>query len=240
MHTAMMLSFQDELEKIASHAAELAGLGILAAPSAAHLGGKEWSEKNKSRAEVAGLGVLAGPSALAVGKKAVGKGKAVLRAANVNKLRKAATEVAKHASDDNVINFQKKKEVKARTHLKNMMSRSREQLRSKATKGAALWAGGTLASIGGGLALNVALKNREKKKEKQKEAAPSMSAMMNMHRLADAAKAAKNVAKPAAQAAVKMPSQAAHAARASQYAGHAASGGHAWNPAAQAKRAIPL
>jgi hypothetical protein len=43
------------------HAVELAGLGTLAAPSVAHLRGKDWSEKNKSRAEVAGLGMLAAP-----------------------------------------------------------------------------------------------------------------------------------------------------------------------------------
>lgn len=45
------------------HAAELAGLGILAAPAASHLAGHEWkSQKAKNVAEVGGLGVLAAPS----------------------------------------------------------------------------------------------------------------------------------------------------------------------------------
>lgn len=155
-----------------SHAAELAGLGILAGPSAAHLAGKEMSEKNKARAEVAGLGVLAAPSALAVGKKAVGKGKAILRAARVNKLRDAAMGVAKHAS-------------------------------------------------------------------KLKLAAPSMGAMMNMHRLADAAKAAKGVAAPAAQAAAKLPNAAQQAGRAAHLGQHMAQGGHAFNPATRKTLSIP-
>lgn len=63
-----------------SHAAELGGLGILAAPSIQHLRGKEMSEKNKSRAEVAGLGVLAAPTAAAVAKKGLGMLKKVKRA----------------------------------------------------------------------------------------------------------------------------------------------------------------
>lgn len=218
MHTAMMLSFQDELEKIASHAAELTGLGILAAPSLGHMAGKEWSEKNKARAEVGGLGVLAAPSAVAVGKKAVSKGKAVLRAANVKKIRDAAVGVAKHAGVKDV--------AKRIYHSDKALHR---------TEG---FAAGTLSAVGA-KALGDKLKKKREDRLK-KEAAPSMSAMMNMHRLADAAKAAKGAVKPAAQAAVKMPSQAAHAARAQQLAGHAATGGHAWNPAAQAKRAIPL
>lgn len=63
-----------------SHAAELGGLGILAAPSVQHLRGKEMSEKNKSRAEIAGLGVLAAPTAATVAKKGLGMLKKVKRA----------------------------------------------------------------------------------------------------------------------------------------------------------------
>lgn len=168
MHTATLLSFQDELEKLASDAAELAGLGILAAPAVHHLvKNREWSEKNKSRAEVAGLGVLAAPAALNVGRKGISKLKAMSRAANVAKLRNAAMGVVKHA-------------------------------------------------------------------------APTMSAMANMHRLADAAKAVKGAAKPVAQAAGKALTSPNNMARASHLAGHVATGGHAWNPAAAAKRAISL
>lgn len=168
MHTATLLSFQDELEKISSHAAELAGLGILAAPAVHHLAkNTEWSEKNKSRAEVAGLGVLAAPSAYAVGKAGVGKVKAIARAARVAKLRDAAMGVAKHA-------------------------------------------------------------------------APTMSAMANMHRLADAAKAAVKPAAGAVAGAGKALTNPNNMARASHLAGHMAQGGHAWNPAAAAKRAISL
>lgn len=50
-----------------AHAAELAGLGILAAPAAHELANKEqaekfWTPKKKAIAEVSGLGVLAAPS----------------------------------------------------------------------------------------------------------------------------------------------------------------------------------
>jgi|SRR6267154_1751784 len=72
-----------------------------------------------------------------------------------------------------------------------------------------------------------------------KHAAPSMGAMMNMHRLADAAKAAKGVAKPMAQAGKALTSPN-NMSRASHLAANVATGGHAWNPAAAAKRAISL
>lgn len=46
-----------------THGAEIAGLGILAAPSVkAMVTGKNMSDKNTHRAEIAGLGVLAAPS----------------------------------------------------------------------------------------------------------------------------------------------------------------------------------
>ena len=61
-------SFIEGFEKRASHVADLAGLGVLAAPSIASLSGKPWKEKTKDKAEVAGLGILAAPSAYALGK----------------------------------------------------------------------------------------------------------------------------------------------------------------------------
>lgn len=63
-----------------AHAAELGGLGILAAPSVQHLRGKEMSEKNKSRAELGGLGVLAAPTAAVVAKKGLDMLRKVKRA----------------------------------------------------------------------------------------------------------------------------------------------------------------
>lgn len=89
MHAATYSAFKQELSKISSgweHAAELGGLGLLAAPSVGHLRGKEWSEKNKSKAEVAGLGILAAPTAYKVMKS------------GVNKLRGVAPSIMKHAS----------------------------------------------------------------------------------------------------------------------------------------------
>lgn len=64
-----------EEPKVASHAAELAGLGILAAPSAAALAGKKVNESTAHKAELVGLGTLAAPSAWAVTKKFFRKGK---------------------------------------------------------------------------------------------------------------------------------------------------------------------
>lgn len=69
-------NYEAKLEKKASmsenltHAAELGGLGILAAPSIKKLmGGKEMSDHNKHITEVAGLGVLAAPSLTHVAQK---------------------------------------------------------------------------------------------------------------------------------------------------------------------------
>lgn len=61
-----------------THGAELAGLGILAAPSIAEMRGKKVSDKTKHRAEVAGLGVLAVPSAAHFAHEAYGKLKSKL------------------------------------------------------------------------------------------------------------------------------------------------------------------
>ncbi len=63
-----------------AHAAELAGLGILAAPSVAEMRGRKVSDKTKHRAELAGLGVLAAPSAIHLGGRAVSKIKGIGRA----------------------------------------------------------------------------------------------------------------------------------------------------------------
>lgn len=266
-------------KKEANHGIELAGLGMLAAPSVAHLGGKDWSEKNKARAEVAGLGVLAAPSAMAVAKKGVGKLKAVARASNVSKLRSAAMGVAKHASleKDAVspewiagkarsgamkrgLSGSKSPEVSKKTLMDsgsmNIFKDSSKTFRDFSRHSNANVARGAVSEgmkdasklksvgkAGAGVAAAAVIAYGAKKlydRLKKKEAAPSMSAMMNMHRLADSAKAMKNVAKPAAAAAVKLPNQAAQAARATSLAGHTAQGGHAWNPAAQAKRAISL
>lgn len=65
--TALFAGFEKAAGNI-GHAMDLAGLGLLAAPSATHLmGGKDWSEKNKHRAEVVGLGAIAAPVAHEMG-----------------------------------------------------------------------------------------------------------------------------------------------------------------------------
>ncbi len=51
------------IQKIAWNSGELAGLGILAAPSAANLAGRPMQERSKDVAEVTGLGMLAAPYA---------------------------------------------------------------------------------------------------------------------------------------------------------------------------------
>jgi hypothetical protein len=54
---------------LGTHAAELAGLGMLAYPSIQSLRKKPMTEKSKDIVETAGLGVLAAPSIHAIGKK---------------------------------------------------------------------------------------------------------------------------------------------------------------------------
>ncbi len=272
MHVITFLAFQNEVEKLektANHGVELAGLGMLAAPSIAHMRGKEWSEKNKARAEVAGLGVLAAPSALAVGQKAISKGKALSRAMNVSKLRNAAVGVAKHAgvpkglkhladtaldTAGSLSHAQEFAHFRRAAHLAGkegpIARRAGQQFKQEALLAKKPIEKTDITSVnrkvnlrGNGYKVGDLDSDRNYSKfhkSKKKEAAPSMSALMNMHRLADAAKAAKNVAKPLAQAATKLPSAAQNATRATQLAGHTAQGGHAWNAAAQAKRAIPL
>lgn len=57
-------SFWGGFKKRASfgHAAEIAGLATLAAPTIAHMAGKPMKEKHKNVAELAGLGILAAPA----------------------------------------------------------------------------------------------------------------------------------------------------------------------------------
>jgi len=65
-------AFWQGFEKKANRAAELAGLGILAAPSFQRLRGKPMSEDNEAKAEVLGLGVLAAPTTYHWGKNLLG------------------------------------------------------------------------------------------------------------------------------------------------------------------------
>lgn len=111
--------------KKASAGLELAGLGVLAAPSVGTLMDRKADKKEKSHAkfETAGLGILAAHPAYEIGQKALGLGKKVLT----------------------------------------------------------------------------------------KKAAPSQAAMMKMHAMVDASKAAKNVAPATAQGTLRPASQAAHA-----------------------------
>jgi len=68
-------SFFDELEKISSAGLELAGLGVLAAPSVKTLMDPSAKKKEKSHAkfETAGLGLLAAHPAYEIGKKLLTK-----------------------------------------------------------------------------------------------------------------------------------------------------------------------
>lgn len=73
-------AFERGFEKKANfaHAAELAGLGILAAPATHELANKEqaekvWTPKKKAIADVVGLGVLAAPSVAHFAGKLMGK-----------------------------------------------------------------------------------------------------------------------------------------------------------------------
>jgi hypothetical protein len=76
-----------------AHGAELAGLGMLAAPTIQKMRGKPMKDKNKDRAEVAGLGVLAAPSVAHYGGSAVQKLKGLAGKA-------AKVAVTKHAGVD--------------------------------------------------------------------------------------------------------------------------------------------
>jgi len=58
-------------------AADLAGLGALAAPTVQSMRGKPMTEQKRNKYELAGLGILAAPSAINVGQKALQLGKKV-------------------------------------------------------------------------------------------------------------------------------------------------------------------
>lgn len=64
-----------ETPKVASHAAEIAGLSALAVPSAAHLTGRKMKDSTAHKYELAGLGILAAPSLHAGFKKLIRRGK---------------------------------------------------------------------------------------------------------------------------------------------------------------------
>lgn len=108
MHVATYTALLGELQKVKEasgnfgHAAELAGLGMLAAPTIQKMRGKPMKDKNKDRAEIGGLGVLAAPSAIGLGKSLMGKMKGV---------GKVGLNIAKHASvtDSALSLFQEKK-----------------------------------------------------------------------------------------------------------------------------------
>jgi len=59
--------------KAAPHLNEVAGLGVLAAPSVASLSGNPMSDHTSHAMELGGLGILAGPSAYHAGKALLGK-----------------------------------------------------------------------------------------------------------------------------------------------------------------------
>lgn len=69
-------AFWEGFEKRAGAASELAGLGMLAAPSIQYLRGKPMKEDTAHKVELAGLGTLAAPYLYNVGKKLVTRGKA--------------------------------------------------------------------------------------------------------------------------------------------------------------------
>ena len=61
----------------AGHAAEVGGLGVLAAPTIQKMRGKKMSERGEHAAELGGLGILAVPSAVHLGRMAFHKGASV-------------------------------------------------------------------------------------------------------------------------------------------------------------------
>ncbi len=76
--SAFWLGFEKRAEEAKEgsalyHAAELGGLGILAAPSAAHLSGHKMKEDTQHKLELGGLGILAAPSLYEAGKGALKK-----------------------------------------------------------------------------------------------------------------------------------------------------------------------
>lgn len=95
MHAATYTAFKSELEKIAYHSVvDIAGLGMLAAPTIQKMRGKEMSEKGTHAAELGGLGVLGASSA----HKIYSGAKKAYQAAPKSGVWKAIREGAKHAS----------------------------------------------------------------------------------------------------------------------------------------------
>lgn len=75
IHTMEKTAFWNGFLKQASVAAELAGLGMLAVPSAMHLAKKPIKEDTAHKLELAGLGTLAAPYAFILGKKIFRRGR---------------------------------------------------------------------------------------------------------------------------------------------------------------------
>jgi hypothetical protein len=85
MHAATYAAFKDELEKLGWHAAaEIAGLGTLAAPTIQKMRGKPMSERASHAAEIGGLGILAAPAAHSMYKAVKKGGLAALKHASVD------------------------------------------------------------------------------------------------------------------------------------------------------------
>lgn len=102
------IAFAAGMQKAASAGAELAGLGVLAAPSIAKMRGKHVSEKTEHRAEIGGLGILAAGtlhsahhdpgSTIGKGTRAIGAfAKRVMRKkADLNSIMSAIPDAAEH------------------------------------------------------------------------------------------------------------------------------------------------
>jgi hypothetical protein len=68
-----------KISNIATHATELAGLGVLAKPSIDRMRGKGVDDRKAAKYEAAGLGILAAPSAIQLGRAAYKKLTPMLR-----------------------------------------------------------------------------------------------------------------------------------------------------------------
>jgi hypothetical protein len=84
MNVITYSAFKNELEKIAYHSlVDIAGLGVLAAPTIQKVRGKEMSDKGTHAAELGGLGMLAGTSAHKIYSAAKKGGLAAIKHASV-------------------------------------------------------------------------------------------------------------------------------------------------------------
>ena len=175
-------------DKSASAGMELAGLGVLATPSVKTLMDRKADKKEKSHAkfETAGLGILAAHPAYEIGKKLLTKKAGLPRALRPKKGVMAQgsfpnTSYARLKAD---ANYYGKMNGKSRVMNEYAYKHGRESANA---------------------AKKVLSESTEKK------AAPSQAAMMKMHAMVDASKAAKNVAPATAQGTLRPASQAAHA-----------------------------